>query len=396
MGKYFELVKMNKYNYYMIILAPLFYISTAYLKKLQIKHFEKNSFDYWDCHENTAVYKCKLMNRTIFFFNIFFPKILSVGLFLILKFLIKNNDLLSIKVRENNNNIILNNNIRNIIMIVLIFIISILELLYRFESYLQYRYIIKNYIDMKLGIIFLIPILSFMIINDKIYRHHIVSFLLFSFGIFLIILFLSNIYNEGDYFGEEIKNFSEQIKHLLSSIYLSLSYVLTNYLFENFNVNVFFYLVFNGVICFILPSFLIFMDFNSGVLLFYDAIANILLIVVAISTFCYYLSNALIIYYLNANVLVITETLSLFLKWIIEILFENKVENEKGSIIFIKILGLLIIIFASMVYNEILILHFFNFDKNLLNSKNIESIKDKDAIFLKNEDNNIMNDNIRK
>ena len=84
------------------------------------------------------------------------------------------------------------------------------------------------------------------------------------------------------------------------------------------------------------------------------------------------------------------------MKWIIEILFENKVENEKGSIIFIKILGLLIIIFASMVYNEILILHFFNFDKNLLNSKNIESIKDKDAIFLKNEYNNIMNDNIRK
>ena len=49
-----------------------------------------------------------------------------------------------------------------------------------------------------------------------------------------------------------------------------------------------------------------------------------------------------------------------------------------------------------MVYNEILILHFFNFDKNLQNIKNNELIKDKDAKFLKNEDNNIMNANIRK
>ena len=330
MVKYFELVKMNKYHY-LIILAPLFYISTNYLKKVQIKHFEKNNFYYSDCHENTAVYQCKLMVRNIFFFIIFFPKILSVCLFLILKYIINNNDLLSIKSKTNNNNIILNNKIRKIIMLIFIIIIVILEYLYRFESYLQYRYLIKNYIDMKLGIIFLIPILSFFIVNDKIYRHHIVSFFLFSFGIFLIILFLSNIYNEGDYFGIEIKNFSKQFEHLSSSIYPSLAYVLTNYLFDNYNINVFFYLLVNGIICFILLFILIFVDFFAyGYVLFCDGIANLLLIAVAFSSFFYYVANALIINYFNSNVLVITETLSLFLKWIIEILFENKEENKEG------------------------------------------------------------------
>ena len=73
-----------------------------------------------------------------------------------------------------------------------------------------------NIIDMKLGIVFLIPILSFFIINNnKVYISHIISFILFSLGVFLIIIFLSSLYS---YRGEIniIKYILHKVKQNLS------------------------------------------------------------------------------------------------------------------------------------------------------------------------------------
>ena len=102
-------------------------------------------------------------------------------------------------------------------------------------------------------------------------------------------------------------------------------------------------------------------------------------------SFGYYLSNSLIIYYFSPTHLAITEILSHFLRWIIEILFEN--------------CWFLIIFISSLVYNEILILHYFKCDKNLQNNMNnykLIEIYNKDMLDnVKNENDILLNENIK-
>ena len=158
-------------------------------------------------------------------------KNLSIFPFLYIKKIKKNKDLVP------RQNVPMNINTRKnskIIIAFLIIIISIFEYLYRYETYLTIKMSSPdNIIDMKLGIVFLIPILSFFIINNnKVYMHHIISFIFFSLGMFLIIIFLNKIYQEGDYYGPDIRFFfKDQLPHLSCSIYPSLSFVLTKVLF---------------------------------------------------------------------------------------------------------------------------------------------------------------------
>ena len=94
-----------------------------------------------------------------------------------------------------------------------------------------------------------------------------------------------------------------------------------------------------------------------------------------------------------------TDILSPFFRWIIELIslsiykkkdgnqeFEEKYkENEDDKMIYViifKILGFLIIIFTSLVFNEIIVLKFYNFDKNI--KKNIQNRGDDELI---NKDN---------
>lgn len=94
-----------------------------------------------------------------------------------------------------------------------------------------------------------------------------------------------------------------------------------------------------------------------------------------------------------------TDILSPFFRWIIELIslsiytkkdgnpeFEEKYkENGDDKMIYViifKILGFLIIIFTSLVFNEIIVLKFYNFDKNI--KKNIQNRGDDELI---NKDN---------
>ena len=82
------------------------------------------------------------------------------------------------------------------------------EILYRIESFSKNEKT-KNFIDIKLGNIFLLPIFSFFIINGKIHRHHIFSFILSFLGIVFICVFLNWINQNRDYYEDEIRYFGE-------------------------------------------------------------------------------------------------------------------------------------------------------------------------------------------
>ena len=379
MSKYIELVNLTKYHI-IFLLVPLFYVSVHYLHKKQNKIYKRYKDIWEDCHENSSgKYKCLELHEFAFFFNIFFPKLLSIFPYLIFGSE-KNNNLVSaqtIKIRNNNINV--TQNTKKAIMIILLIIICMLEIFYRIESFSKNEKT-KNFIDIKLGNIFLLPIFSFFIINDKIHRHHIFSFILSFLGIVFICVFLNSIYQNRDYYKGEIRYFGEQMKHLSFSIFSSLALILSKLLFYNLN-STFFYLFYDGIICITLSLFFALLEIDHFgedlidiLVLFSTVKLNFLFFGITFLSFGYYLSSSLIIYHFSPNHLMISEALCLFLRWIIEMLFENKIENEDKSIIIIKIIGFLIIFISSLIYNEYLILHFFDCD-------NIQYIMDNDKLI---------------
>ena len=96
------------------------------------------------------------------FLIFFFPKLLSIFPYKVCGKWIKNDSGSRQTINEN----------QRIITIILIIIISISEIFYRIESYSKYEKA-NNYIDIRIGNIFLLPILSFIITNSKIARHQI-------------------------------------------------------------------------------------------------------------------------------------------------------------------------------------------------------------------------------
>ena len=84
--------------------------------------------------------------------------------------------------------------------------------------------------------------------------------------------------------------------------------------------------------------------------------------------------------------MVMTDILSPFFRWIIEIINDyifGDDELESIYIVVFKGLGFLIIIFSSVVFNELLILHFCQLDQNI--EENIQKRADNE--LLENSDN---------
>ena len=400
MGKYFEIGSVSLYHIIAIV-VPIFYMLTYYLLKYQLKYYNNRLKKENNCTQQNDEKNsnCKIREFP-FYFNIFISKTLSIILIFIRKYRNENNKLKKLETKSiRRYHLSVNNKYRKIKSCILIIVISIFEIVFTFESYATYN--TPNYIELKLGIIILVPILSVFIFKKQIYKHHIMSFILSFIGIILVCLTILFMNDNNNIEETIIPVLGEQMRHLFFSIYLSLALVLTKYLFENSFINPFEFILFNGLLCIFVPLILIslkaifintlglsyFKDNLKGLLLLFNDIYSILFFIgVIFVSFCYYVTNALTIYIFNPTLLVSTDTLSPFFSWIIELIilffffkdsFDKKKENENLYLVIpFKLIGFLIIIFSALVYNEILILHFLNFDKNI--RKNIEDRGDNE------------------
>ena len=380
MGNYIELIKFNK-SCIIAILLSIFNMITYFLKKSQIHRYTNNKYyKYYNKSNNDDDYK--KMADFPFFFNILSPKISLVVIFLIIKY--RNNHFHDLFITDNRairNNINANNIFHKITMILIIFI---LEIVYRFESLRIYNK--NNYLDAKLTIYFLVPVLSFFILKDKIHRRHIFSFTFSSISIIIICIILNNFYKTVGYYDEEERYFSDQMKHLSYSIFPALASVLIKYLFENYNISFFQFLLYDGMLSFIFPFIFTFIKTiikgekyfkinKKGMgFLFCKSLGYSSFIYTFFFSSCYYLTKYLTLYYFSPNIFVSFEALSLFLRWFFEYLAEVRRENRKDYIVAIKFVGSLIIFISSLIYNEILILHIFNCDKNIQKKNNINRL----------------------
>ena len=332
-----------------------------------------------------------------FYFNIFISKALSFFLIILIRYLNKNNINRSPTMRRYHLDV--NNTKRKIKTGLFVILISILEIIFKLEGYITYGK--PNYIELKLGFILFVPLLSKFILKKELFKHHIFSFFISVIGFIFIILSL--LFIDKDY--KPVLN--DQIKHFFFSFPLSLSFVLIKYIYEKSFLNAYEFLFYDGLLCIILPFVLVavetifkgsdyFINNISGIsILFYDFKSIFFFFSILFFSFSYYLTNSLTLYFFTPMLLVMTDILSPFFRWIIELIslstYENKDVNpefeekykENGCnnmiyVIILKILGFLIIIFTALVFNEIIVLKFYNFDKNI--KKNIQNRGDDELI----------------
>ena len=171
MAKYLELTSVSKYHI-IALLVPLFCMSTTYIQKYQLKYYNKK-LEELNTDSNCTIKKCKIREFP-FYFNIFISKTLSI--FLVLLRYINKNQIFSneieTKITRRYHMEVRNKKIKACLLIL---IISILEFVFKWEGYATYGE--SNYIELKLGIIFLVPILSIFILKRQ--NINIIFFLLF-------------------------------------------------------------------------------------------------------------------------------------------------------------------------------------------------------------------------
>ena len=348
--------------HFIALAVPLFCMLTTYIQKDELKYYNKI------LEEKKNISKIK---EFPYFFNIFVSKILSIFLVLISKQISKDKgskDLTQVETKAKRRyHLDVNNASRKLKAAFLVIGISILELIFKIEGYLTIGK--PNYIELKLGFILLVPLLSIFILKKQLYKHH---YLCFGICIIAFILVCISIT-----FYDKKPTPLEQLRHLAFSIPLGLAFVLIKYLYENSFLNAFSFLFYDGILCVIFPFLTIsFVTIFKGKDYFYDNLEGIALLfdkeilakffLVVVFSFGYHLTNALTIYIFNPSLMVMTDILSPIFRWVIEVFIDEEY-NEK-RFIFIAVfkgLGFLLIIFSAVIFNELLILYFWGFDNNI-------------------------------
>lgn len=369
--------------HFIALAVPLCCMLTTYIQKNELKYYDEI------LKKKKKISKIK---EFPYFFNIFISKILSIFLVLISKKISKSKsskDLIQIETKAKRRyHLDVYNTSKKIKVAFLIIGISILELIFKIEGYLTIGK--PNYIELKLGFILLVPFLSVFILKKQLYRHHYLSF-----GICLIAFILVCI--SITFYSDKPKPL-QQLRHLAFSIPLGLAFVLIKYLYENSFLDAFSFLFYDGILCILFPFLTIsFISIFKGKEYFYDNLDGISLLfhddsilgkffLVIIFSFGYHLTNALTIYIFNPSLMVMTDILSPIFRWVIEVFIDEEYNEENFVFIAVfKGLGFLLIIFSAVVFNELLILYFCGFDKNI--ESNIHK-RAKDEFLGNNESGN--------
>jgi len=358
-NKLIEFKYWSKYHF-IALAVPICCMLTTYLQKPEMANYNE------------------IINKKIeifpYFFNIFISKLLSIFLVLLSKYKSQRKSTNEIALSQTKSmrryHLVVNNKAQKIKALILMLFISILEIIFKIEGYLIIGE--QNYIELKLGFLLLVPLLSIFILKKRLYKHHI-----FAFSTCIIAFILVCISSE---FYDKKPTFKQQIRHLLFSIPLGLAFVLIKYLFEKTFVDAFTFLFFDGIFCLIIPfvsigfisifsGFDFFIENMKGIANLFNEKVIIYFFLVVIFSFCYHLTNALTIYIFNPSLMVMTDILSPIFRWVIEVFYyEEYKDKENNNFICIAIfkgLGFLIIIFSSIVFNELLILHFYGLDTNI-------------------------------
>ena len=343
-----------------------------------------------------------------YLFYYFLPKIFSFIFILIIKYNTKREgSKVQNKLIRRYHFIIKNENFKKIIFY--IYIISLFEVTFKIADslllYLQKIDKIHYLIEKRTGFIVSVPLFSYLLLNKKLYKHHIFALILTLIGAFVITLarFILGF--------SKVEEYLYHILNLLFSFIFSFSLVLIKYIMIKFLISPYFFLFYDGLFCIINLIICVFLEYpliinindymNSKIdvkkendryfinnylkifTLYSQENTNFYfsLFFFLISSFCYFIFNVLTIFRFSPYLNVLTDFLTPFLYNIFNFIFlEDDRSNKNIYRYFFEFIGHIIIILGASILNELIILNFFG-----LNENTYEKISERGSLDFKIE-----------
>ena len=228
-------------------------------------------------------------------------------------------------------------------------------------------YFINNHVfDFRIYTLFSIVLFSKIILKDNIFKHQILSLFISFIGLILLIISVAFDIKKSDILANILIFFSSflyglffvLIKHLTHRYYISPYLILLYIGFFSIAFLIVGYtiysLIFQKGLSFIFECF-DFSKVDNGLILFFYFLGTFIFGSL-LQTFSF-----LVIYYFSPTLLMVTDFISPMISSIIKYIIEK---SENLSTIVIKSLGYFIVIIGSLIYNEIIICNFCDFNKN--------------------------------
>ena len=222
----------------------------------------------------------------------------------------------------------------------------------------------NNVFEPRLFFLILIPIFSKIILKSELYRHQFLSLFISIIGIFILLIPTALKIKEKS---EIIINILVFVSAAISSIYL----VVIKHLTHKYFLSPYLCLFYIGIFSFItlLVGYIIYYSINDNDYNFIDNfrdesfISSLYFILMFI--FCLILNvlTFLVIYFFSPTLLMITDIISPILSLIYKGIITEEKNFETLDIILI-IIGYSIVLFFSLIYNEIIICNFFGLNRN--------------------------------
>ena len=200
-----------------------------------------------------------------------------------------------------------------------------------------------------------------IILGYEIYKHQLLSLILILIGwVFISVPIFIKFTVDDIYYN---------VLFFFGAIFYPLYLVLLKYAIENYYISVYLYMFFIGVILLVLSTLLTMINSAfiysnlSDLINIFDSADNKLLLFFAFFSgtivkfiFCVIIEN------FSPNIFVLTNVISSIITWIYNVGFKKKPDTTT-NIICLSI-GYFIILISCLIYNEIIILNFFNFNEN--------------------------------
>jgi len=298
----------------------------------------------------------------------------------------------------------------------LIYFISFLEVIYKIDDsllyYLQREKIISLLVEKRSGFIISVPLFSYLILNKKLFRHHIFALIIAVIGVLFINCCRFPLgFSSADDFLYHILNILFSFVFSLSLVLIK--YLMTKYLISFISVNMFLFYdglfcLLNTLICGLLEYGIVvnisdnqnydldsdendhyFRNNYAAIFLIFQGQNGLFFVYFLLSflaSFCYFFLNIITLYYFTPYINVLTDFMTPCLTTFLTIIF---IEPDKGIDQNIRIkryifeyIGYAILFFGALILNEIIIFNFFG-----LNIDTVSTIRQRgklDSIDIQN------------
>ena len=251
----------------------------------------------------------------------------------------------------------------NINPLKIFFIFCAMSLILHFALICRFLSINEKVFEKRLYFLLFLPIFSQIILKDELFRHQILSLFISIIGI--IFLFIPLILIK-----QEI-SILINILIIISSIGHSFFFILIKHLTHKYYLSPYLcllYIGFFGLIILLIGSIIYYSinndSDNNYMSIFEGESLESIIYLILVFSFSLILNvlTFLVIFYFSPTLLMITDIINPIISWIISLFIDK--EGHTSIEIILNSIGYFLVLFSSLIYNEIIIFNFFGLNGN--------------------------------